>query len=181
MEPRASRGKIPQKNVGFRRARSSSGWEAKNGRNRDGSLGMSVQEQIDKYIGDQRPPKRRELQDLHRRIMGMSPECKLWFLDGRNREGKIVSNPNIGYGSTNIKYVNGEQREFYRVGLSANTTGISVYIMGLDRKDYLPETYGKRLGKAKISGYCVKFKSIRDVNIETLEEIIADAMTRRPT
>jgi hypothetical protein len=146
-----------------------------------GSLGMGVQEQIDKYIGDQLPPKRAELEELHRRITATSPKCKLWFLDGRNSEGRIVSNPNIGYGSTTIKYANGERREFYQVGVSANLSGISVYIMGLDDKKYLLETYGKKLGKAKITGYCIKFKSTKDVDIETIEEIIADAMTRRPT
>ena len=53
--------------------------------------------------------------------------------------------------------------------------------MGLDDKKYLLETYGKKLGKAKITGYCIKFKSTKDVDIETIEEIIADAMMRRPT
>ena len=122
---------------------------------------MSVQEQIDQYIADQVQPKRKELKDLHRRIIGISPNCKLWFLDGRNSDGKIVSNPNIGYGSKPIKYANGEQKEFYQVGLSANTTGISVYIMGVDDKRYLSETYGNKLGKAKITGYCIKFKSTK--------------------
>jgi len=141
---------------------------------------MSVQEQIDRYIADQSQAKSGELRDLHQRIIGISPDCKLWFLDGRNSEGKIVSNPNIGYGSSVIKYADGKQREFYQVGLSANTTGISVYIMGLEDKLYLSETYGARLGKAKITGYCVKFKSMKDVDIDTLEEIIADAMDGRP-
>jgi hypothetical protein len=137
---------------------------------------MNVQDQIDKYIADQPQPKRGELQDLHRRIIRLSANCKLWFLDGRNPDGKIVSNPNIGYGSKTTKYANGEQKEFYRVGLSTNTTGISVYIMGIDDKTYLSEVYADRLGKAKITGYCVKFKSTKDVNIDVLEEIIADFM-----
>jgi hypothetical protein len=138
---------------------------------------MNVQEQIDKYIADQPQPKSGEMLDLHRRITGISPNCKLWFLDGKNSEGKVVSNPNIGYGSQTIKYANGEQKEFYQVGLSANTTGISVYIMGIDDKKYLSETYGKKLGKASITGYCIKFKTARDVDIGVLEEIIVDAMS----
>jgi hypothetical protein len=113
---------------------------------------------------------------LHRRIVEMSPGCKLWFLDGKNSEGKTVSNPNVGYGSTAIKHANGKQKDFYRVGLSANTAGVSIYIMGLDDKRYLSETYGRRLGKAKVSGYCIKFKSMKDIDIDTLEEIIASAM-----
>jgi hypothetical protein len=44
----------------------------------------------------------------------------------------------------------------------------------------LSDTYGDRLGKAKITGYCVKFRSIKDINVDTLEEIIANAMDERP-
>ena len=57
---------------------------------------------------------------------------------------------------------------------------MSVYIMGLDDKRYLWETYGDRIGKAKITGYCVKFRSMKDVNIDILEEIIANSMDERP-
>jgi hypothetical protein len=141
---------------------------------------MNAQEQIERYIAGQSQPKRGELEDLHRRIVGISPSCKLWFLDGKNEEGKVVSNPNIGYGSMIRKYASGERREFYSVGLSANTSGISIYIIGLDDKKYLSDTYGSRLGKAKFTGYCIKFKSTKDVAIDTLEEIIANALDRRP-
>src|SRR5205085_12131269 len=113
-----------------------------------GSPGMSVREEIDRYIADQSPAKRAELAYLHRRILEISPDAKLWFLDGKNDEGKVVSNPNIGYGSAPIRYANGESRAFYKVGLSANTSGISLYVMGLKDKRYLSETYGSRVGKA---------------------------------
>ena len=139
---------------------------------------MSVQEQIDNYIAEQPPRKRVEMQDLHRRIVETSPGCELWFLDGRNGEGKVVTNPNIGYGRQTTSYAKGETRDFYRVGLSANTSGISVYVMGLGDKAYLAETYGERLGKAKVTGYCIKFRSACDVDLGVLGEIIADAMSR---
>ena len=137
---------------------------------------MSVNEQIDRYIADQSPAKSQELRDLHRRILAISPGAKLWFLDGRNGVGKVVSNPNIGYGSQTISYAAGDSREFYKIGLSANTSGISVYVMGLEDKTYLSETYGPRLGKAKVTGYCIKFKSVKDVDLGVLEEIVGNAM-----
>jgi hypothetical protein len=137
---------------------------------------MTTQEQIDSHIAGQPPTKREELLDLHRRVLGVAPDCKLWFLDGRDDTGKVVTNPNIGYGAYEIRYANGETKEFYRVGLSANTTGISVYVMGLADKKHLPDTYGERIGKAKVTGYCIKFKSTKDIDLDVLEEIIAERM-----
>jgi len=109
------------------------------------------------------------MQALHHTIMELMPACKLWFLDGKNSENKTVSNPNIGYGLYTIKYADGTTREFYQIGLSANTAGISVYILGLKDKTYLAQTFGKELGKASVTGYCIKFKTLKDINIKTLE------------
>jgi Domain of unknown function (DU1801) len=133
---------------------------------------MGVTDQIQQYIASQPATKRSDMQELHQLILGVSPNCTLWFLDGKNSEGKIVSNPNIGYGSYIIKYANGTTKEFYRVGMSANTSGISVYIMGLEDKTYLAQTYGKSLGKASVSGYCIKFKTLKDINIDVLKAAI---------
>ena len=133
---------------------------------------MNVQEQIKEYIISQPEPKRSEMQALHDIILQVMPACKLWFLDGKNSEGKIVSNPSIGYGSDTMKYADGSTREFYQIGLSANKTGISVYILGIEDKKYLAETYGKELGKASVTGYCIRFKTLKDINIEILEAAI---------
>lgn len=105
---------------------------------------------------------------LHRIILEVMPACKLWFLDGKNSENKTVSNPNIGYGLRTIKYADGTTREFYQIGLSANKTGISVYILGIEDKKYLARAYGKELGKASVTGYCIRFKTLKDINIDTL-------------
>jgi len=133
---------------------------------------MNVQEQIKKYIVSQPEPKRSDMQELHGFIRKVMPGCKLWFLDGKNSENKIVSNPNIGYGLYTIKYADGTTREFYQIGLSANTTGISVYILGIKDKTYLAKAYGKKLGKASVTGYCIKFKTLKDINIDILEAAI---------
>src|SRR3978361_347537 len=133
---------------------------------------MNVEEQIKEYITSQREPKRSDMQELHRFVLQVLPGCKLWFLDGKNSENKIVSNPNIGYGSYTIKYADGKTREFYQIGLSANTTGISVYILGIEDKTYLAQTYGKQLGKASVTGYCIKFNHLKDINLSVLEAAI---------
>jgi len=133
---------------------------------------MNIQEQINKYITSQPEPKRNDMQALHSIILQVMPACKLWFLDGKDSENKTVSNPNIGYGFHTMKYANGETREFYQIGISANSTGISVYILGIKDKKYLAQAYGKKIGKASVSGYCIKFKTLKDINIEILEAAI---------
>lgn len=133
---------------------------------------MNIKKEIKEYITSQPESKRGELQELHRIILKIIPSGKLWFLDGKNDKGKVVSNPNIGYGLQTIKYADGKTREFYQIGLSANTTGISVYILGIKDKKYLAQTYEKKLGKASVTGYCIKFKTLKDINIPILEAAI---------
>ena len=146
---------------------------------------MNIQDQIKKYIDSQPEPKRVDIEVLHKRILEALPKCKLWFLDGKDDKGKIVSNPNIGYGLQKIKYTDarpdkrvgrGKTKEFYQIGISANTTGISVYIMGIEDKKHLTETYGKTIGKATVTNYCIKFKTLKDINIDTLEAAIRDGV-----
>lgn len=133
---------------------------------------MNIPQQIEEYITSQPEPKRSDMLALHNNIQQIMPGCKLWFMDGRNSENKTVSNPNIGYGVYTIKYAGGKTREFYQIGISANTTGISVYIMGIEDKKYLAGTYGPQLGKASVSGYCIKFKTLKDINMDVLEAVI---------
>lgn len=133
---------------------------------------MNVQEQIQTYIASQPEPKRNEMQELHLRILQALPGCKLWFDDGKNAENKTVTNPTIGYGLQTIKYTDGKTRDFFQIGLSANKTGISVYILGIKDKTYLAQTYGKELGKASVTGYCVRFNKLKDINLNVLEAAI---------
>jgi hypothetical protein len=137
-----------------------------------GEICMSIQEQIKAYLATQPEQKRTQMEQLNEIVLALMPKCKLWFLDGKDERGKVVSNPNIGYGTQNLKYANGKTREFYQIGLSANTTGISVYIMGLDDKKYLAETFGNKLGNASVTGYCIKFKTLEDIKVEVLKDAI---------
>jgi hypothetical protein len=131
-----------------------------------------MQAQIKTYLTSQPEPKRSDMEALHHLILQIMPECQLWFLDGKNSENKIVANPNIGYGLQNIKYADGKTRDFYQIGLSANTVGISVYIMSIKDKNYLAQTFGKSLGKATVTGYCIKFKALKAINLDVLEAAI---------
>ncbi|MDQ6612464.1 MAG: DUF1801 domain-containing protein [Gemmatimonadota bacterium] len=137
---------------------------------------MDVHKQITDHIATQPEPKRSDMQGLHDIIHGMMPDCRLWFLNGKDESGRIVSNPNIGYGVQTKTYADGSTRAFYQIGVSANTTGISVYIMGLKDKKYLAETYGKTLGKATVTGYCIKFRTLSVINVHFLEAAMRDGI-----
>lgn len=137
---------------------------------------MNIKEQVKVYLEGQSETKRADMQTLHRAILKAMPGCELWYLDGKNETGKVVTNPNIGYGRQTMKLAGGKSREFYQVGLSANTTGISVYLMGIADKTYLTRVYGKKLGKANVTGYCIKFKTLKDIDLEVLITAIRDAV-----
>jgi hypothetical protein len=140
---------------------------------------MNVQKQIADHIARFPAPKGSEMQELHQQILEILPGTKLWFDDGKNAENKTVTNPTIGYGLQTIKYADGKTKDFFQIGISGNTTGISVYILGIKDKKYLPETYGKTIGKAKVTGYCIKFKSLKDINTKVLEQAIRSVV--KPT
>ncbi len=133
---------------------------------------MNIQKQIDEYINSQPTAKSADMQALHSSILKLNPTCKLWFLDGKDEQGKVISNPNIGYGIQTMQYADGKTKDFYQIGLSANTTGISVYIMGIKDKTFLTNTYGSKIGKASVTGYCIKFKKLQDIHLNILEEAI---------
>ncbi|MBK6347292.1 MAG: DUF1801 domain-containing protein [Bacteroidales bacterium] len=133
---------------------------------------MNIQEQIDQHLASQPEPKRSEMLTLHRLILQAVPGCRLWFDNGKDSENKTISNPTIGYGCYTIKYASGKTREFFQIGMSANKTGISVYILGIPDKNYLAQTYGPNLGKANVTGYCIRFKTLKDINTGILEAAI---------
>jgi len=134
----------------------------------------NTQEAIQQYINSLNENKKIDIEILHNSISDRWPAIKLWFLDGKNADGKVVSNPNIGYDNYTIHYADGSTKEFYKVGISANTSGISVYIMGLEDKNHLVKRYGETIGKSSITSYCIKFKQLKDIQIEVLMKAIEE-------
>ena len=137
---------------------------------------MDIAERVEAYLASQPGPKQADLRQLHALVLAEFPTCRLWFTDGTNEVGKVVANPNIGYGAYTITYADGSSREFYRIGLSANTSGISVYVLGLDDKTYLKSTYGASIGKASVTGYCIRFKRLAGIDVDVLLAAIRHGM-----
>ena len=138
---------------------------------------MDTSERVEAYLASQPEPKQTDLRQLHARIREEFPACRLWFTDGTNEDGKVVANPNIGYGDYTIRYADGSSREFYRIGLSATSTGISVYVLGLDDKTYLARTYGASMGRASVTGYCIRFSRLAVIDADVLHAAIRHGMT----
>jgi hypothetical protein len=133
---------------------------------------MNVSEQIKSYIASQPEPKRGDMQALHDAMVRIMPGRRLWFLDGTDENGKVVTNPNIGYGFQVMKYADGKTREFYQIGVSAGKGGISVYLLGIEDRKHLARAYGGRIGKADVTGYCIRFKALKDIDVDVLEEAV---------
>ncbi len=138
---------------------------------------MDVNQEIEQFIEALPEQKRNEVKTLRTIAEQQFPEAKRWYLDGLDSTGKVVANPSIGYGNYTMRYADGSTREFYQVGISANKAGISIYVMGLPDKKYLAEQFGTKIGKATVSGYCIKFKSIRDVDLEVIKSAMQAAIT----
>ena len=137
-----------------------------------------VSDQIESYLAGQDAAKQADLREIHTQLLATYPECRLWFNDGTNEQGKVVANPTVGYGVYTIRYADGSSREFFRIGLSGNTSGMSVYVMGLDDNAYLARTYGEAIVKATVTGYCIKFRRLAVIDVDVLHAVIRDGMNR---
>jgi hypothetical protein len=133
---------------------------------------MKIQEKIDLHLNQLPKEKSVELRALFHLIQNEMKDAPLHFFDGLNEQGKVVANPTIGLGSCRLTYKDGRFQDTFRIGISANSTGLSIHILGIKDKSYLKETFGSRLGKAKITGYCIRFTKLADVDSAVLREIV---------
>lgn len=127
---------------------------------------------IDAHIAGLPEPKRTDIRVLHQFITGTLSEGNLWFSDGKSNEGRTVTNPTMGYGSHTMRYADGKTAEWFRIGLCATRGGISVYVLGIPDKNYLASNFGNRMGKAKLTGYCISFKALKDIDVDVLKEAV---------
>lgn len=137
---------------------------------------MTTTQQIAAHIAAQPEPNQTEMRTLHEQILKALPGTRLWFDSGVDDKGKVVANPTIGYGYQVLQYAGGKTKDFFQIGLSGNTTGMSIYILGLKDKKYLSDTYGKKIGKASVTGYCIKFKKLADIDLAILLTAIRDGV-----
>lgn len=103
------------------------------------------------------------------------PHLERSFHDGMNEQGKQVTNPTYGYGSFEQTYANGDKKTHFQIGVAATQKGISLYLLGIRGKLDLQAACSD-LGKAKVTGYCISFKKLEDVNLELLKLVLISAI-----
>ena len=81
----------------------------------------------------------------------------------------------IGYGEFRYTNSSGKTVEWFMVGLAAQKNYISVYVNAVDEDGYLLAKYKDRLGKAKIGSASISFKTVTDIDMDVLMELVGTA------
>ncbi len=114
----------------------------------------------EEYVAQVEEPKRSEINQLRSLIQEVLPEFEPCMISGF-----------IGFGQFHYKGKSCEG-EWFRVGLSANKTGISIYICAGDANGYFPEQARDRIGKASVGRSCIRFKKLSDINMDVIRELL---------
>ncbi|MBM6400815.1 DUF1801 domain-containing protein [Phycicoccus sonneratiae] len=138
---------------------------------------MDSAEQVEAHLAGLPAPRQADLRTIHERVLAEHPGCPVSFTDGRDASGKVVTNPTIGYGERTITHADGSTRDSFRVGLTATSRGISVYVLGLDDDTHLARTYAPSIGRADVTGYCIRFRRLAVVDLDVLLAAVRDGMT----
>jgi hypothetical protein len=133
---------------------------------------MNIYDQIQEYIDYLPDSYRQDMQLLHQSILDLMPAHNLWFIDGKNEQGKMISAPRIGYGSFLKKHKDGTATELYQIGLSVNAKGMSVYIMDPKKYPFSTSLFGDKIGAALIQSNYIRFKSLEHIDLNVLFEAV---------
>ena len=116
----------------------------------------SVRDFLDDIEDDQKRRDCKAVAKLMRRVTGKSP--KMW--------GTGI----VGFGTYHYRYASGREGDWPLVGFAPRKRDLTLYIMaGFDRHEALM----KKLGKHSTGKSCLYIKTLDDVNLEVLEDLIA--------
>lgn len=103
------------------------------------------------------------------------PHLERSFHDEKNEHSKQVSNPTYGFGSFEHTYAKGEVKIHFQIGVAATSSGISFYLLGIRGKLNLPHLC-VGLGKAKVTGYCIRFKNFAELDQQILKKVLSETL-----
>ncbi len=81
----------------------------------------------------------------------------------------------IGYGHIIQPRPKGEDVHWFLVGLARQKDHYSLYVNAVQDGKYLGQHYEGRLGKVKLGSASIGFKSLEDVDVDALEELMRRA------
>lgn len=128
--------------------------------NKTQATSNSVAEFLDKVENPERKQDCQTIVAIMQQITGEQPV--LW--------GPSI----VGFGKYHYKYASGREGDFIVTGFSPRKQNLSLYIMaGFDQYDELLA----KLGKYKTGKSCLYIKSLKEVDIDVLKELISASVT----
>lgn len=118
----------------------------------------------EEYIAAIPEPRRQYVQHIHELIQKTLPKLEPHILSGM-----------IGYGTYRYRYASGKEGDWSLVALASQKNYISIYICSVENGKYIAEEYKDQLPKASIGKSCIRFKTLKDIDLSVLTEIIKKA------
>lgn len=81
---------------------------------------------------------------------------------------------NVSYGMYHYRYSSGREGDWAAVSLANRKNYISLYVCAVADDGYLAEKYGKRLGKVDTGKSCIRFKTVGDLDLDEVRNILKD-------
>jgi hypothetical protein len=78
----------------------------------------------------------------------------------------------VGFGSYHYKYASGREGDWFLAGFSPRKQSLTLYCMGGLDADLM-----KKLGRHKVGGSCLYIKRLADVDVPTLEKLVAKSVS----
>jgi hypothetical protein len=125
------------------------------------------------------PKTKRTNEDVDESLAGVADEkrrgdaqkvCRL-MREVTGEPGAMWGSSIVGFGNYHYKYASGREGNWMRIGLSPRKTALTLYLMSSyefkDYQDLLP-----KLGPHSIGKGCLYIKSLDDVDLKVLKELI---------
>lgn len=117
----------------------------------------------------------REVDDL---VVAAMPGRRRVLYEGRFWGG--TDQTIIGYGLIIQPRPKGEQVHWFLVGLARQKKHYSLYVNAVSNGAYLGQRYADRLGKVRVGSASIGFTSITDLDLDVLDELLAEAHASTP-
>ena len=78
----------------------------------------------------------------------------------------------MGYGRFHYRYASGREGDAVKIGVAINKNGLSLHLLAANSKGYVAEQFASRLPKANVGKSCVRFRSLSDLDLEAVAELV---------